>query len=226
VTARGTRTALVARRRLPALVAFVVAPVATAGLASVGCVGTTVSDPHEAAAAFAAAASRGDSEAVYAMLSPSAARALSREDVKRLVADEAEELKAEGRALGSPDARAVAVARLRFADGEQVALEWSGGRFGMSSGGAMPGGAPTPEAALDELRRAIARRSYPALLRLLSPATRSAVEQDLRTLVGGLEHPESLPIHTSGDAANAVVPGGHHVTLKRDGSVWRVEDFD
>ncbi len=197
-----------------------VAPLALA------CTGGRVADPHGAAVAFTQAAARGDSDAVYAMLSPSAARALSREDVRRLVHDEAAELGATARALVEPGTRATTEARLRFADGEQVALEWSDGSFRVTSAGSLPGGAPTPEAALEELRRAIARRSYPALLRLLSPATRSAVEQDLRTLVRGLEHPETLPIHTNGDASSAIVPGGHHVSMKREDGVWHVEDFD
>jgi len=195
-------------------------------LAAAACAGGRVRDPREAAAAFATAAARGDPEAIYAMLGPSARAALSRDDVRRLVAEQGADLAGHARALASGPLKASATARLRFADGEEVALDWSEGGFGMTSGGALPGGAPTPEAALDELRRVIARRSYAGLIRLLSPATRSAVEQDLRTLVGGLEHPESIPVHSSGDAASAVVPGGHHVTLKREAGVWRVEDFD
>lgn len=191
-----------------------------------GCSGSRVRDPHEAAASFARAAAQGDAGVLYAMLSPAGKRALSVADVVRLTADEKGELSAEGRALTSPDARVRVTARLRYDDGEEVALDASGGPFTVTSGGTMPGGAPTPEAALDELRRAIARRSYPALLRLLSPALRSAVEQDLRTLVTGLERPDALLIHTTGDASSAVVPGGHHVSMKREGGIWRVEDFD
>jgi hypothetical protein len=63
-------------------------------------------------------------------------------------------------------------------------------------------------------------------MRILSPATRSSIEQDLRALVSGLEHPDALSVQANGDTANIAVPGGHHVTLKRDGGVWRVEDFD
>jgi len=191
-----------------------------------GCNAGGIRDPHEAAVAFARAAGNGDVDGVYAMLDPAARRALSREDVARLVKDDKTELTDEAHALASPDARATATARLRFADGEEVALGWKDGMFRVSSGGTLPGGAPTPAAALDELRRAIARRSYPALLRVLSPATRSAIEQDLRTLTVGLEHPETLFIHTTDDAASAVVPGGHHVSMKREGGIWRVEDFD
>ncbi len=160
------------------------------------------------------------------MLSPGAQAAMSRDDVRRIVLDQKTELEAQARALSSAQTRVTATARLRFADGEEVSLDWSDGSFGMTSGGALPGGAATPEAALDELRRAIARRSYRGLLRLLSPATRSAIEQDLRTLVGGLEHPETLPIHTTGDTSSAVVPGGHHVSMKREAGTWHVEDFD
>jgi hypothetical protein len=193
---------------------------------ALACAGARVLDPRDAAAEFLRASSQGDSEAIYAVLSPAARATLSRGDVRRLVLDQKAELEAQAQALSSPRTRVTATARLRFADGETVALDWNGGKFGVTSGGALPGGSPTPEAALDELRRVIARRSYGGLLRLLSPATRSAIEQDLRTLVGGLEHPETLPIHTSGDASSAVVPGGHHVSMRREAGTWRVEDFD
>jgi hypothetical protein len=191
-----------------------------------GCAGSRVTDPREAAVAFAEAAGRGDANGVYAMLDPAAQRSLSREDVARLVADEKAELADAARALASPEAHATATARLRFADGEEIGLEWALGKFSVTSGGALPGGAPTPAAALDELRRALARRSYPALLRVVTPEARSAIEQDLRTLTVGLEHPETLFIHTTDDAASAIIPGGHHVSMKREGGIWRVEDFD
>jgi hypothetical protein len=44
--------------------------------------------------------------------------------------------------------------------------------------------------------------------------------------VTGLEHPETLPVQVSGESATVAVPGGHHVRMKRDGGVWRVDDFD
>jgi hypothetical protein len=61
---------------------------------------------------------------------------------------------------------------------------------------------------------------------MLSPSTRAALEQDLRALVTGLERPDTLEVVTHGDEASANVPGGHHVKLKREGGLWRVEDFD
>jgi hypothetical protein len=72
----------------------------------------------------------------------------------------------------------------------------------------------------------LARRSYAGLMRVLSPATRAAVENDVRSFVDGLSDTGSLPVQVTGDAALVSVPGGHQVKLKREGGVWRVEDFD
>lgn len=63
-------------------------------------------------------------------------------------------------------------------------------------------------------------------MRVLTPSTRAAIEHDLRSLVSGLERPETLHVQINGDAATVSVPGGHQVKLKRDAGVWRVEDFD
>lgn len=191
-----------------------------------GCASSHASDPRGAAEEYAAAATRGDADAIYEMMTESGRRARSREDVRRIVADERGELAEQAKAIQSRDARIEATARLRFEDGEESALDLRDGRFWVTSAGALPGGARTPEEALDQLRRVIARRSYAGLMRVLSPSTRAAIEQDLRSLVTGLEHAETLSVRVSGDSANVAVPGGHHVSLRREGGVWRVDDFD
>ncbi|HWL86690.1 MAG TPA: hypothetical protein VNO21_12860 [Polyangiaceae bacterium] len=191
-----------------------------------GCAGRSVPDPKDAAKAYADAASRGNGDAIYEMMTESARKERSRDEVRRLVATERVELREQAQAFSAKDARAQATARLRFRDGEETALELKDGKFWVTSAGAMPGGARTPEEALDQLRRVVARRSYAGLMRVLSPGTRAAIEQDLRSLVSGLEHPESLPVQMSGDSATVNVTGGHHVRLKREGGIWRIDDFD
>jgi hypothetical protein len=196
------------------------------GSVSVACGGGSVPDPKDAADAYAAAAATGDSDAIYEMMTAAGKKARTREDVRKLVKDERVELTEQARAISAKDARSEATARLRFEDGEETALELKDGRFWVTTAGALPGGARTPEEALDQLRRVVARRSYAGLMRVVSPATRAAIELDLRSLVNGLDHPETLPVQISGDSATVAVPGGHHVRLKRDGGVWRVDDFD
>lgn len=201
-------------RRLLLLVPFVA-----------GCLGRSVPDPRDAAAEYASAASKGDADALYDMMTASAQRARTRAEVKKLVAEERGELADAARSLGK-DTRVEATARLRYDDGEEAQLDLRGGRFWVSAAGALPGGSRTPEQALEQLRRVLARRSYAGLMRVLTPQTRAAIEQDLRTLVTGLERPDTLRVEVTGDGATVSVPGGHSVKLKREAGVWRVDDFD
>ena len=196
------------------------------GAALVGCTGHTVPDPKSAADDYAAAAARGDADAIYEMMTTSAQKSRSRDDVRRLVNEQRGELSEQAKLVTARDARVEATARLRYEDGEEAQLELRDGRFWITSSGALPGGSRTPEQALDQLRRVLARRSYAGLMRVLTPSTRAAIEQDLRSLVSGLERPETLHVQVTGDAAVVTVPSGHTVKLKRDGGVWRVDDFD
>lgn len=194
--------------------------------ASAACGFGDLPDPKDAARAYAQAAAKGDGDAIYDMMTTEGQKARTRADVKRIVSSEQKELADQAKSVTATDARVRATARLHFEDGEETTLELRGGRFWVTAAGALPGGGSTPEAALDELRRVIARRSYAGLLRVLTPRTRAMIEHDLRSLVEGLDKPDTLPVHVAGDAATVLVPGGHHVRLRRDGGVWRVDDFD
>jgi hypothetical protein len=190
------------------------------------CSRSSLPDPREAATAYAHAAERADSDAIFDLLTERAQKSQGRAGARRLVEDSRAELLRQGRALASPEAKVRMGARLRYEDGEQVELDVEEGRFAIRSAGLLPTGARTPAQALGELRAALARRSYAALIRVLSAETRSAMENDLRSLVEGLEEPETLDVKVSGDTAEVEVPGGHSIRLKREAGVWRIEDFD
>lgn len=191
-----------------------------------GCASAAPRDPHEAAQAYASAVSAGDADALYEMLSDEDQRSVSRDQVRALVARDRQELTEYASLVASTASRTSGSAKLRFKDGEQATLLFENGRFRVSSAGSMPGGARSPEEALEQLRRALSRRSYAALLRVLSPQTRAAIERDLRGLVTVLEKSGTLPVQASGDVATVQAPGGHRVKLRREGTVWYVEDFD
>ena len=210
-----------------AFVAVVAVVVTGAASALAGCATSqTVPDPRIAARDYAAAAARGDSDAIYGMMTSSSQKERSKDEVRRIVDDERAELAEQAKAFAAKDTRIEATARLRFDDGEEAALELKDSKYWVTAAGALPGGARTPEEALDQLRRVVARRSFAGLLRVLSPTTRAMIEQDLRALVLGLEKADTLQVQVNGDAATVIVPGGHHVRLRRDSGVWRVENFD
>lgn len=183
-------------------------------------------DPVVALDAYADAAARGDARAIYAMLSDQGRRSLSPEEVERLVADERAELIDQAAALRGKNVGVRAHARVRYADGEVATLELEHGEFRIAAADALPAAARTPVEALAALRRVLARRSYAGLMRVLSPATRTAIESDLRQLVDGLERPEGLEVQVAGDVATVQIPGGHEVRLRREAGLWRVDDFD
>jgi hypothetical protein len=191
-----------------------------------GCATTTIPDPKDAVQAYAEAAAKGDADAIYEMLSEKSKRGLSKDEVKKLVADERAELSDQAKAVTAPGVVVKARAKVRYGDGEDASLELEGDEFRIATADALPAGARTPQQALSQLRRVLARRSYAGLMQVLTSSTRSAIEADLRSLVKGLEEPEALEVDQTGDSATIQIPGGHKVKLKREGGVWRVEDFD
>ncbi len=193
---------------------------------SVGCAGAGVPDPKAAARAYADAAVRGDDEALYGMLSAEGKKRYSRAEVRALVKDEKAELVEVARQVRAPAARFKTEATVKYGDGEEASLTVEDGRYRVSAAAALPAEARSPAQALDQLRRVLARRSYAGLIRVLSPRTRAAIEEDLRSLVEGLEEPEGLDVDVTGDTAVVTVPGGHLVRLRREGGIWHVEDFD
>jgi hypothetical protein len=202
------------------------------GLGLDGCA-ARIPDPREAALAYAEAASRADADAVYAMLSGDSKLRYTEAEVRGLVEGQRAELADQAAAVRGAltprpgvEATIVTEAAVPYADGEQAALVLEEGAYRIGAADALPAESRTVEQALGQLRRVIARRSYQGLLRVLTPRSRAALEEDMRTMVLGLEQPEGLDVKVSGDAATVTLPGGHFVRLRREAGVWHVEDFD
>lgn len=193
---------------------------------ALGCASQQVPDPKVTARAYASAAKRGDAGAIYALLTPEGQRALGPAGTKQLVEESRAELSRTAKAIESDAARVEASAEARFTDGESATLVLEKGRFFVDASSLLPARPRTPSQALAGLRRALARRSYPALMALMASDSQGALESDVGALVSGLEHPETLDIQINGDAAEVQLPSGHRVLLKREAGIWRVLDFD
>jgi hypothetical protein len=208
-----------ARVRLVALAALL-------GGGLCGCAAGGVPDPKVAADAYARAAASGDADALYEMLSEQGKKRYTLAEVKAMVAESKGELSEQSKQLGAPGVRFKTEATVKYGDGEEAALAVEEGEYRLSAADALPAESKSPVQALHQLRRVLARRSYAGLIRVLSPRTRAALEDDMRSLVEGLEEPDGLDVEVTGDSAIVNVPGGHLVRLRREGGVWHVEDFD
>ncbi len=207
------------------------APVRAAWFAMVagsflGCASARPPPPEVAAREFAEAAQRGDADAIYQLMSREAQREFGSEGTRRRVEESRSELAEVGAALTRGALTVETRAVVRFADGERAELVVEDGEYHIELADALPTRASTPEAALAALRAALARRSYPAVFRLLSEETRAAIERDLDALVEGLADPETLEVEVDGDRATVTLPGGFRVGLRREDGVWRVEALD
>jgi hypothetical protein len=192
---------------------------------ALACGRSALPDPNVTARAYARAAAEGRADRIYALLDADAQKSFGRDQVRELVRDERAELARQGASLQGPGTRVEAQATLLLADGSRVELTLEPDGFRVAAADTLPAAAQTPVEALDGLRRALARRSYTALLRVLGRETRGALETDLRTLAAALENPATLDVRVQGDRADVDVGGGHHVILQRESGTWRVEDL-
>jgi len=205
---------------------------ALAGLvALVGCgaagPGRSTPEPRSALRAWAAAVRARDAGAAYALLDE---RARSETDAARFQAlfdANHAELTAQAQAL---DARAAsdvrARARLTLVDGEVVALVLEDGAWRIDGGVLDAPGLRAPEDAIAALRRALARRSLPGVLRVLSRETRADVEAEIARFLEASGDVAALETRTEGDTAEVRLGSGVRVTLVREGGAWRVVDVE
>ncbi len=197
------------------------------GWFAAGCASSTlVPRPEDAVSRYLAAVRVQDADALYGLLSPDSRRALSRADVARLLAEQKDELSQHAAALSGPGQVVTTHARIRYGDGEIVSVKMSHGAFVIDAATGLPASARTPVQALSQLRAVLARRSFGGLMRVLSARTRALIEAEFRSLVEGLNEPESLTIDVGSDVATVVLTGGHRVRLRREDGAWHVDDID
>ncbi len=195
-------------------------------LACWACSGPQIPDPKLAAKSWNEALQRGDASAVHALLSESARQAWGREGVQRVLARERKELLAIASAATAANAQLETSARVSYGDGHAASVVLEDGEFRVAAAAALPARAATPEAALQELREVLARRSFAGLLRVLTADAGSTLDSHLTSVVAALADPGAADIQIDGRRATVRLPGGHTVKLEREDGAWRVRDFD
>jgi hypothetical protein len=169
---------------------------------------------------------RGDVDAVHAMLSESARQAWGREGVRRILARDGKELLAVAEATTTPNAQLETSARVTYGDGHSASVVLEDGAFRVAAAAALPAHAATPEAALQELREVLARRSFAGLLRVLTADAGTTLDSHLASVVAALADPAAVEMEVDGRRATVRLRGGHTVKLEREDGAWRVRDFD
>jgi hypothetical protein len=184
-------------------------------------------DPRGTLRAWAAAVRAQDAEAAYALLDADAQRGTDPARFAAFFRENRAELAAQATALEARAASAVgARARLSLVGGEVVVLVLEDGVWRIDGGVLDAPGLRTPEDAVASLRRALARRSLPGVLRVLSRETRGDVEAEIARFLAASEDAADLETHVDGDTAEVRLGGEARVTLVREAGAWRVVDVE
>jgi hypothetical protein len=200
-------------------------------VALVGCGGANAGrgtpDPRGTLRAWTAAVRAQDAEAAYALLDADAQGDTDAARFSALFAEHHTELAAQATALEARAASDVgARARLTLVGGEVVVLVLEDGAWRIDGGVLDAPGLRTPEDAVASLRRALARRSLPGVLRVLSRETRGEVEAEIARFLAASEDAADLETHVEGDTAEVRLGGEARVTLVREAGAWRVVDVE
>lgn len=183
--------------------------------------------PNEAVKAYLRAVRAHDADAAYALLSSTQQAATSREEFAQAFRDSRRELDEQAQALsrlGPGDVSAIG--EVAYGDGESASLVLERGQWRIAGGVAEAYGLRSPQQALRSLRRALERRSYDALMRILARRSRSQIDDEVRRLVDALRDAENLEVVVDGDRARIEYEPGHVIELQREDGEWRVVDLD
>jgi hypothetical protein len=193
--------------------------------------------PEATVQAFARAINAGKLEEAYALMSADYRARVSLEQWKKRLTEQPQEALELSNALGAVREPADQRAYVTYDDGEQLELRRDGDRWYLATNVADFYDQSTPRAALRAFVRAMERKRYDVVMRLIpaqdkegittermqqawSGAERESVERMLSAL---REHLDD-PIEVVGN--RATMPYGEHarVQLVREGNAWKVED--
>jgi hypothetical protein len=208
-------------------------------LALVGCGGVSAgATPEGTVAAFAAAMRDGRVQDAYALMSVSYRQRVSLEEFQRFVSEHPGEVRETARALGR-HGPAEEEALVEYGEGETVRLVREDGRWRVANDIVDFYDQSSPRAALRAFVRAMERRRYDVVLRLIPEADREGMteermreawegegREEVERLLANLRASLDNPIEEVGE--RATMPYGERFRMQfvREHGVWRIEDPD
>jgi hypothetical protein len=209
-------------------------------LALTGCLGGSAgATPESAVAAFASALREGRVRDAYSLMSASYRRRVSYEEFERYFRDYPVEVRETARALSQRRGPAEEEAHVEYGEGEQLRLVREGGDWRVATDLVDFYDQTTPRAALRSFVRAMERRRYDVVLRLIPEPDREGMTEErmreawegegreaVERLLANLRAALDNPIEEVGDRATMVYGDRFRVQFVRERGAWRIEDPD
>ncbi len=186
-----------------------------------------VSHPDTLLTRYVEAIESGDIDGAYALLSEAQRHRVSRAEFREAAGAYPQELEAQARELRRQMAEPISVSgEVPMASGERAIFILQDGHWRITEGAAGAASLTSPLQTIRVLRRALQRRSYPGVLRVLSREARSQLEDEISRIIEGLEDEEALSVEVTGNRARVVYDENHFVDLQREDGEWVIVDMD
>jgi hypothetical protein len=209
-------------------------------LALSGCPGVTASaTPEGTVASFSSALRDGRISEAYSLMSEDYRRRVSFEEFERYFRDYPAEVQQTARALSERRGRAEQEAVVEYGEGETLRLTREGGDWRVATDVVDFYDQTSPRATLRSFVRAMERRRYDVVLRLIPAADREGMSEErmreawegegreeVERLLANLRASLDNPIEEVGDRATMIYGERFRVQFVREDGVWRIEDPD
>ncbi len=195
--------------------------------------------PEGAVSAFAAALRDGRARDAYGMMSESYRRRVTLEEFERHFSDYPAEVQQTARALSQQRGRAEQEAVVQYGEGEVVRLSREHGDWRVATDVVDFYDQSSPRAALRSFVRAMERRRYDVVLRLIPEADREGMNEErmreawegegreeVERMIANLRAALDNPIEEVGDRATMAYGDRFRAQFVRESGVWRIEDPD
>ena len=209
-------------------------------LAVSGCRSATLQQgPSDALRAYARALDEGRADDAYKLLSSEAKHSISVDAFRRMVKENAAEMKDIAHALARPASDPLVTATVVSPKGEKLQLVYEDGRWRLD-GSLNLYGQSTPQQSVEAFLRAFERKRYDVMIRFVPDAHMEGLDADkLRAAWEGSQKDEMARITAAlraalptaqfeeiGDRATMAYGSGGTVQLVREHGMWKIEDFD
>jgi hypothetical protein len=209
-------------------------------LAASGCRSATLQQgPSDTLRAYARALDEGRADDAYKLLSSEAKHSISVDAFRRMVKENAAEMKDIAHALARPASDPLVTATVVSPKGEKLQLVYEEGRWRLD-GSINLYGQSTPQQSIEAFLRAFERKRYDVMIRFVPDSHMEGLDADkLRAAWEGSQKDEMARITSAlrvalptaqfeeiGDRATMAYGSGGTVQLVREHGLWKIEDFD
>jgi hypothetical protein len=193
--------------------------------------------PEQTVQAFARALNQNDLEAAYGLMSEDYRSRVSFEQFERQLRENPQEMLEVGSALGHVREPAEEQAVVTYDDHEELILRRNGDRWYIATNVVDFYDQSTPRAALRSFVRAMERKRYDVVIRLIPEADKEGITADrmeqawageereqVERMLSTLRDHLDAPIEVIG--TRATMPYGEHMRVQfvREGASWKIED--